>query len=167
MTPASSQPRAIPSPTAGGIRQILAVVDIDTPVEPLVRRAVAESSAHAVPLHVIVLYPRIPFTTDPALAARIARRLGHEQRRMVAAVTDAAQNCGLGAFELRLVPLSRIPLMSRLGQVRRTVAAQLRQQPSSLLVAAEHLNSGAGPNPVAPEPGPSADDLQHFERSSA
>ena len=96
MTPASSQPRAIPSPTAGGIRQILAVVDIDTPVEPLVRRAVAESSAHAVPLHVIVLYPRIP----------------------------------------------------------------------GLLVAAEHLNSGAGPNPVAPEPGPSADDLRHFERSS-
>jgi hypothetical protein len=144
LTPLSSPPPA----SSGGFRQVLAVVHLDAPVEPVVRRAVAESSAHRIPLQVIVLYPRVPFTTDPALAARAARRLGHEQRQVAAAVTATARASGLDEPTLRLVPLSRIPLRSRRRQAQRTVAAQLRQQPSSLLVAAEQHTPDAGGIPA-------------------
>src|SRR5918993_6057107 len=102
LTTASPQSPPIPSATSG-FRQVVAVVDLDGAVEPVVRRAVAESAAHAVPLQVIVLHPRLPFTTDPALLARVARRLGQERQRVVATVTDAAHSAGLSAFELRLV----------------------------------------------------------------
>jgi hypothetical protein len=165
LMPALPRPEATPPTTPADLRQVLAVVDLDAPVEPVVRRAVAESVAHAVRLEVIVLHPRLPFSTDPALVARMARRLGREQRRMVAAVTEAAQDHGSITFGVQLVPLSRIPLMSRSGKVRRTVAAQLRQQPSSLLVTAEHLRIGAGAKPSTREAGPSAD-LGELERSS-
>jgi hypothetical protein len=166
LMPASPQPRAIPFAPSGDFAQVLAVVDLDAPVEPVIRRAVAESSAHGVPLQVIVLHPRLPFTTDPALVARIARRRGHEQRRVVAAVADAAQGSGLSEIEVRVVPLSRIPLMSRSGKARRTVTAELRRQPSSLRVAAEHPARGAGANPAAPEPRPSVG-LQHSRGAAA
>ena len=53
----------------------------------------------------------------------------------------------------------------RLGQARQTVAALLRQQPSSLLVSAEQLMPGAGPSLVLAEPEPSAH-LPHVEKSS-
>ena len=158
-----SPPASAPS---GGFRQILAVVDLDAPVEPVVRRAVAESFAHGIPLQVIVLYPRVPFTTDPALAARAARRLIHEQRRVVAAVTAAARASGLSELALRLVPLSRIPLRDRRRQAQRTVTTQLRQQPSSLLVAAEQHTPDAEPIPAAVGPEPTTD-LRSFERSHA
>jgi hypothetical protein len=75
----------------------LAVVDLDSPVEPVVRRAAAESSARGVPLQVMVLHPRLPFTTDAALVARTARRLGDEQRRVAGEVAAAAQSSGSAA----------------------------------------------------------------------
>jgi hypothetical protein len=165
LMPTSHQPQPSSGATSDDFRQVLAVVDMDAPVEPVIRWAAAESAAHAVPLQVIVLHPRPSFTTDPAIAVRIARRLGQEQRRVVAAVTDAAHRHGASTCTVRLVPLSRIPLRSRLGQARRTVAAQLQQQPSSLLVSAEQLSPGAGPSLVLAEPGPSAD-LRHVEKSS-
>lgn len=153
-----------PSATSGGFRQVLAVVDLDGPVEPVVRRAAAESSVRRIPLRVIVLHPRLPFTADPALVARTARRLGHERRRVLAAVASAARDSGLSEFDVRLVPLRRTPLMSRRGQARRTVATQLRQQPSSLLVAAEHLTPDAEADLAALEAESTAD-LRSFERN--
>ena len=132
LTPALPQPPAIPPTTSGDLRQVLAAVDLDTPVEPAVRRAVAESFAHAAPLQVL------------------------------AAVTEAAQDHGSIPFEVRLVPLSRTPRRSRSGRTRRTLAAQLRRQLSSLLVAAEQLTS----DPGAPEVAPRAD-LRNVERNRA
>jgi hypothetical protein len=155
-----------PSAPSGGFRQVLAVVDLDAPVEPVVRRAVAESFAHSIPLQVVVLYPRIPFTADPAVAAHAVRRLGHEQRRVVAAVTAAARASGLDELTLRLVPLGRIPLWNRRRQAQRTVMTQLRQQPASLLVAAEQHTPDAEPIPTAVGPEPTTD-VRSFERIHA
>ena len=160
LMPASPPPSAV----SGGVRQVLAVVDLDTPVEPVVRRAVAESSVRRIPLQVIVLHPRLPFTTDPALVARTARRLGHERRRVLAAVASIARDSGLSEFDVRLVPLRRTPLLNRRGQARRTVAEQLRRHPSSLLVAAAHLSPDAEANPAARAP-ESSTELRSFERN--
>ena len=100
----SVSPSAAPS---GGFRQVLAVVDLDTPVEPVVRRAVAESLLRDIPLQVVVLHPPHPFTTDPAVAARAARRLSQQQQRVVADVVAAARDSGWGEPTVRLVPLRR------------------------------------------------------------
>jgi hypothetical protein len=140
------------------------VVDLDTPVEPVVRRAVAESSVRRIPLHVIVLHPRLPFTTDPALVARTARRLGHERRRVLAAVAGVARDSGLSEFDVRLVPLRRTPLLNRRGQAQRTVADQLRRHPSSLLLAAAHLSPDAEAN-LAARASESSTELRSFERN--
>jgi hypothetical protein len=144
-----SPPAAAPS---GGFRQVLAVVDLDTPVEPVVRRAVAESVLRDIPLQVVVLHPPHSFTTDPAVAARAARRLSQQQQRVVAAVIAAARDSGWGEPTVRLVPLRRSLLRGRRGRAQRTVTAQLRRQPASLLVAAEQHTPDAEATPAAVDP---------------
>lgn len=118
---------------------MLAIVDLEAPSEPVLARAAAAAAVLEAPLRVVVLHPRSGFTTDFALAARLAHRLDVEYRRVVGVATDAARNRGLDDVEVGQAPYARSPFGGPVGRARRAAAIQRRRTVARLVVAADHL----------------------------
>lgn len=140
-TPVPASHRPGPSGRADR-RQVLALVDIDAPCEPVLRRATAAAAVLGAPLRVVVLHPRLGFTTDPAVAARIVRRLDAEHREVEALATSVARNRGLDGVEIARAPYAWLPLGDRKLRARRAAARERSRTAARLVVAAEHLHGG-------------------------
>jgi hypothetical protein len=118
-------------------RPVLALVDGEQPVEPVLRRAARTATEQEAPLVVALLHPRLGFTTDAAIAARHVRQL--QARRDTVADILALVLDGQVRYAVHLVPYTYRPWRDRAGQVRRAAQRCLRLIPAREVVTAEHL----------------------------
>lgn len=136
LSPARTTDSASPSTDA---RPVLALVGGAQPAEPVLYRAALAATELDAPLVVVLLHPRLGFTTDAAVALRHSRQL--QARRAAVAEVLAQVLDGRVEYAVHLVPYASRPWRDQADEVGRAARRCQRLIPAREVVTAEQPRS--------------------------
>lgn len=120
--------------TLGITRPVLNVVEAGAPSQAVLRRAEAAAAVLDAPLHILLVEPRVGFSTDAAIIAFADRRLQARVEQCRRVIADV-----LAAPERASITVLRVSSRGRPRHIWRAVAAAAARADARLVVAPEHL----------------------------
>ena len=122
-------------------RSVLVILDVDRPIDlGLVRSALA-GPASGNRVRLVLLAPRLGFSTDAALVARARRRL---DARCAAVLSALGPHSNRLAEPADLERYARTPLGKPVEQVRRAAQRAIRRHRPDVVILPSHLRAEPG-----------------------